>query len=82
MNNSTISNGSKNKHVWDRNYQDLKAYHTKFGDCLVPSVFLLNPKLGRWVNNLRGQYKRYQKKEVLLQLNPRQIELLNEIGFV
>lgn len=58
---------------WDERYGELKAFKEKLGHCLVPHLWLENPRLGGWVNTQRTtKYKLTQDR----------IERLNALGFV
>jgi hypothetical protein len=46
---------------WDDMYQQLLEYKEKHGDCLVPSRYELNFKLGKWVETQRYEYTKMQR---------------------
>ncbi len=46
---------------WMDHWQQLKDYKGKHGDCQVPTHYVENPKLGRWVHTQRHQ-RRLQSK--------------------
>jgi hypothetical protein len=82
----------RNENSWNQHLAELKVYKKEHGDCLVPTTYPPNPKLGYWVSNQRGVYWKYQeakeagtlahdKKEYYLQLK-KCIEQLEKIGFV
>jgi hypothetical protein len=48
---------------WDDMYQQLVEYKRKHGDCLVPSRYDLNFKLGKWVETQRYEYTKMQRAE-------------------
>ena len=65
---------------FERHFQDLCRYKERHGHCVVPTK---EGTLGRWVTNLRHEYKAFQdpktrNKSKLLQSK---IDRLNEIGF-
>eukprot|EP00593_Proboscia_inermis_P012965 CAMPEP_0171303802 /NCGR_PEP_ID=MMETSP0816-20121228/13402_1 /TAXON_ID=420281 /ORGANISM="Proboscia inermis, Strain CCAP1064/1" /LENGTH=221 /DNA_ID=CAMNT_0011783357 /DNA_START=141 /DNA_END=806 /DNA_ORIENTATION=+ len=72
---------SINKHgEWNDSYKELKLYHAEFGNCMVPTTYPLNPKLGRWVNNQRQQYKRWRGGKSSAMSDER-YSSLKELGF-
>jgi len=46
---------------WDLMFRQLVEYKQKHGDCLVPSRFEENPKLGKWVETQRYEYTKLQR---------------------
>uniref|UniRef100_A0A7S3P091 Helicase-associated domain-containing protein n=1 Tax=Amphora coffeiformis TaxID=265554 RepID=A0A7S3P091_9STRA len=48
--------------LWDAMFERLKAFKTKYGNCLVPKRSKEDPKLGTWVDTQRVQYKKMKKK--------------------
>jgi hypothetical protein len=46
---------------WDDMYRQLLEYKEKHGDCLVPSRFELNFKLGKWVETQRYEYTKMHR---------------------
>lgn len=46
---------------WETMFQQLKAYKEKHGDCLVPSRYEENQKLGKWVETQRYEYTKLQR---------------------
>ena len=49
--------GSKrNDEGWMRMLKQLMEYKEKHGDCIVPTKYDGNPKVGNWVNNQRRAY--------------------------
>ena len=69
-----------NEAGWLAHFEDLKAYHAEFGDCLVPKLYVANPVLGFWVSAQRAHYVRFKRNQKS-NLNMRRIELLDSIGF-
>eukprot|EP00592_Proboscia_alata_P029709 CAMPEP_0194445900 /NCGR_PEP_ID=MMETSP0176-20130528/128123_1 /TAXON_ID=216777 /ORGANISM="Proboscia alata, Strain PI-D3" /LENGTH=806 /DNA_ID=CAMNT_0039272525 /DNA_START=73 /DNA_END=2493 /DNA_ORIENTATION=- len=47
--------------TWDKEWQamftELEKYAETNGNCLVPTIFPTNPKLGHWVNRMRKYYR-------------------------
>jgi hypothetical protein len=41
---------------WDAMFEQLLRYRAEHGDCLVPSRYGANPKLGKWVETQRYEY--------------------------
>lgn len=46
---------------WDLMFNQLKEYKIKHGDCLVPSRYEENFKLGKWVETQRYEYTKLQR---------------------
>ena len=65
---------------WMEHYEQLKAYKSKYGDCLVPTHYADNPRLGRWTHTQRHQ-RRQQAKGKRACITEERIALLDEIGF-
>lgn len=57
---------------WMRRFRELKEFKKKYGHTRVPWMWEENPQLGQWVS--RTRLHDYE-------LTPKQIEMLNEIGF-
>ena len=67
---------------WDTKFHELVAYKdTHGGSCNVPHRYDKNPQLGRWVNNQRTQYKKFQQDPSTSQMTQERIERLQSIGF-
>ena len=67
---------------WFRFYLKLEKYHTKHGNCLVPQRCKKRPKLGKWVKELRKQFKRYkQGKKPYYNLDARRVAQLDRLDF-
>jgi len=47
--------------IWSLRFQQLCEFKVKFGHCLVPTKYSVNPKLGWWVSNQRRSYRLYQE---------------------
>lgn len=65
---------AKHKDAWEKRFDQLREFKVTNGHCDVPVEWPENPQLGHWVSN-----QRQRKKTGNLQ--PRQEELLNSIGF-
>eukprot|EP00546_Thalassionema_frauenfeldii_P016745 CAMPEP_0178896718 /NCGR_PEP_ID=MMETSP0786-20121207/1338_1 /TAXON_ID=186022 /ORGANISM="Thalassionema frauenfeldii, Strain CCMP 1798" /LENGTH=301 /DNA_ID=CAMNT_0020567171 /DNA_START=3171 /DNA_END=4076 /DNA_ORIENTATION=- len=63
------------KDLWNNRYGELREYKRIHGNCLVPTKYKDNSKLGRWVSTQRSKLK----KGIL---DREKIDQLNEIGFV
>lgn len=69
--------------LWDVRFAELKKYREKYGDCLVPSKYVENPALGKWVENHRSYYKKFREgKKGSKGLNEERICALEGLGFV
>ena len=67
--------------TWNTKYEEMLSYRRKHGDCLVPTKYLKNPALGRWVSTQREQY-RLLKEGKPTKMTPDKIALLESVGFV
>jgi len=47
-------------------FRQLEEYKEKYGDCLVPSRFEENYKLGKWVETQRYEYTKLQRAHALV----------------
>jgi hypothetical protein len=47
--------------LWNVRFQQMREYKLQFGDCLVPKRYSASPKLGRWVETQRKNYRLYQE---------------------
>jgi hypothetical protein len=65
---------------WSARLVQLREFKAQFGHCLVPTKYPANPKLGRWVSNLRSRYRLYQggKPDCI---TAERIRALDGIGF-
>merc|ERR1712157_641378 len=43
---------------WEKNYENLKKYKNKHGDCLVPKDYKDDPRLGNWMGNHRIPFRK------------------------
>lgn len=58
--------------AWENEFESLKKYKTKYGNCRVPFEWPKNSKLASWVSTQR---------KIMGKLSKEQINRLNEIGF-
>ena len=65
---------------WDSQYQELKDYYDRHGDCLVPSDFPANQQLATWVGEQRTHYKRFRQGKAS-SMTSRRFELLSKLDF-
>ena len=73
------------KTVWLTRYNELKAYKSQKGHCMLPQSYAPNPKLGLWVMQQRRQYTLQQRGKNSSFDGPngvKRIRLLEDIGFV
>jgi hypothetical protein len=73
------------KTVWLTRYNELKAYKSQKGHCMLPQSYAPNPKLGLWVMQQRRQYTLQQRGKNSSFDGPngtKRIRLLEELGFV
>lgn len=66
--------------TWNKKFQELKAYKTAYGNCMVPQRFSANPQLGTWVHTQRRQYK-LMSDDKKSSMTEEKVEALNSIGF-
>ena len=67
------------EYQWDKNYNLLKEYKEKFGNCNVPSGYKYkDTNLGTWVSQQRCALRRTSK----IILSNDKIDKLNSIGFI
>ena len=74
---------------WEHRFEELKAFKSKHGDCLVPTT-AKEPykKLGKWVTDQRTAYSKYVKEKeagkpsLFSSIMEKRIVRLEEIGFV
>ena len=64
---------------WQRRFEELKEYKTKFGNCDVPQKYS-NQRLGSWVNKQRNEYNN-RKAGKKSQMTNYRIDQLNGIDF-
>lgn len=64
---------------WDR-FNDLKAYQAVHGNCMVPTKYQPNPRLGTWVHHQRRQYRKLKHGKTSHMTHER-MEALESIGF-
>ncbi|KAL3936285.1 MAG: hypothetical protein SGBAC_008367 [Bacillariaceae sp.] len=64
----------RNKRIedhWDEMFRQLLEYKNVHGDCLVPSRFESNLKLGKWVETQRYEFSKLQKKHAAAAAAPK-----------
>lgn len=66
---------------WMDQYNMLKAYKEKHGDCQVPTHYAENPKLGRWTHTQRHQRRLKSKLYKKSSISQERIALLDDLGF-
>lgn len=64
---------------WDR-FNDLKAYQAVHGNCMVPTKYQPNPRLGTWVHHQRRQHRKLKHGKTSHMTHER-MEALESIGF-
>lgn len=70
----------KGQPSWDARYAQLKEYFAKHGHCRVPTKYVQNPALGRWVSTQRSQFKQFMEKQPT-HMTVQRMRQLEEIGF-
>lgn len=66
---------------WSQRLSDLRDYHKRFGNCLVPHNYQENRQLARWVKRQRYQYKLMMKGRATTMTQERKL-ILEDLGFV
>lgn len=67
--------------IWEDHMKDLQHFKLCNGHCRVPRHFMENPKLGRWVMNVRSHYQFLQKGKKSSLITNERLEQLREIDF-
>ena len=67
--------------IWQGRLRELCAFRAVHGDCLVPTNYQKNSKLGTWVHHQRRQYKKFQEGKSC-HITVDRIRALGAIGFV
>jgi len=70
-----------NDALWKERYAELVDFKQEHGHCCVPTTYILNRRLGKWVDTQRRQYKIW-KTEGESNLTKERRDKLNKIGFV
>ncbi len=75
----------KGVNAWEEKYMELQQYVREKGDANVPTKYVENRALGRWVSTQRNMYKRYHAGASFNSLPATEIErriaLLDLLGF-
>ena len=66
---------------WDPLMKDLNLFKERNGHCRVPRRYSDNPKLGRWVVNVRSHFQLLQKGKKSSLLTEERLQQLREIDF-
>ena len=77
---ATDNDGGLHHSNWRDHFRQLCEFKVQFGHCLVPNLYSINPKLGRWVMNQRARYKKITK-EKSTSMEAERIRALDGIGF-
>jgi len=72
--------GQRHRKTWDERLEELRQFRSEHGHCVVPILYVDNPKLGHWVNSQRTSYK-YLQEGKPSSLTDDRIRSLNELGF-
>lgn len=78
---SNFQRAKINEKKWLAQFQNLKKYHQKHGNCNVPFRFQEDPTLGNWVANQRKAYHSMSSDGESKQLSQDRITKLESIGF-
>ena len=77
---ATDNDGGLRHSKWQDLFRQLCEYKVQFGDCLVPTRYSTNPKLGKWVNTQRNRHKDNTEAKST-SMTDEHIRALNGIGF-
>jgi hypothetical protein len=66
--------------IWGERLRELCEYKAVHGDCLVPTSYPRNTKLGTWVHHQRRQYKKFKEGKPC-HITIERIRALESIGF-
>jgi hypothetical protein len=67
--------------IWNDHIIDLQNFKIQHGHCRVPRHFIQNPKLGRWVMNVRSHYQFLQKGRKSSLITAKRLVQLQTIDF-
>lgn len=67
--------------TWLERLNELRAYKEIHGNCIVPTNYPENPKLGTWIHHQRRQYKKYKEGKPC-HITSERIKALDSLGFV
>jgi hypothetical protein len=67
--------------IWEEHMKDLRTFKQKNGHCRVPRHYIDNPKLGRWVMNVRSHYQFIQKGKKSSLITGERLKQLQAIDF-
>jgi hypothetical protein len=69
------------KDIWDEHMKDLYIFKQRNGHCRVPRHYNHNPKLGRWVMNVRSHFQFLQKGKKSSLITDERLRQLQDIEF-
>mmetsp|Transcript_49 Transcript_49/g.68 ORF Transcript_49/g.68 Transcript_49/m.68 type:complete len:266 (-) Transcript_49:32-829(-) len=76
------SSGSRTPNdIWEHHMKDLKSFKQRNGHCRVPRHYDENPKLGRWVMNVRSHFQFLQKGKKSSLITAERLNQLRELDF-
>jgi Helicase associated domain len=70
-----------NSDIWDKHMKDLSIYKDNNGHCRVPRHYPDNPKLGRWVMNVRSHFQLLQRGKKSSLVTDARLKQLQDIDF-
>lgn len=79
-NKMTVEKSDENDRKWLNMFEQLKLYKLEHGDCLVPSDYLPNRRLSRWVKQQRYFYHKSQSSNSFCMSEKRR-DMLTGLGF-
>jgi Helicase associated domain len=71
----------KNPLEWEGHMKDLYLFKDTYGHCRVPRHYEKNPKLGRWVMNVRSHYQFIQKGKKSSLMTTDRLTQLQDVDF-
>ena len=67
--------------IWEEHMKDLHLFKQRHDHCRVPRNYSDNPKLGRWVMNVRSHFQLLQKGKKSTLITEERLQQLQEIDF-
>ena len=67
--------------IWGEHMKDLNQFKVRNGHCRVPRHYNDNPKLGRWVMNVRSHFQFIQKGKKSSLITEERLQQLQDIDF-
>ena len=68
-------------YIWEEHMKDLNLFKERNGHCRVPRHYNDNPKLGRWVMNVRSHFQLLQKGKKSSLITEERLQQLQDVDF-